>query len=75
LITRFSTIYFSGDPSRIRTAETGFDARVDIERSLWGFCPTFVISAPDCGLAGNCVDRHSCPRGCGKGLGLTTFTW
>ncbi|KAK0642995.1 hypothetical protein B0T16DRAFT_415061 [Cercophora newfieldiana] len=73
-VTRFSTIFFSGDPSQIRTAEIGFDARVDVDRSLWGFCPTSVFVASDCGLAGNCIDRHACPRGCGKGGGLTTFT-
>ncbi|KAK5656061.1 hypothetical protein OQA88_5200 [Cercophora sp. LCS_1] len=74
LVTRFSSIFFSGDASKPRTAEVGFDARVDIDRSLWGFCPTSVLVASDCGLAGNCVDHHACSRGCGKGGGLTTFT-
>lgn len=75
LTTRFSTIWLSGDPSKSRTAEISFDARIDLDRSLWGFCPVSVFVASDCGLAGNCIDRHACSRGCGKGGGLTTFTW
>jgi len=75
LVTRFSVVYFSGDASKPRTAEIGFEARVDVDKTLWGFCPTTVFVASDCGLAGNCVDRHDCARGCGKGGGLTTFTW
>ncbi|KAK1752857.1 hypothetical protein QBC47DRAFT_387255 [Echria macrotheca] len=74
LVTRFSTIFLSGDPSQSRTAEIGFDCRVDLDHTLWGFCPTSVGVASDCGLAGNCIDRHACSRGCGKGGGLTTFT-
>jgi len=75
LVTRFSSIFFSGDASKSRTAEVGFNARVDIDRRLWGFCPIGVFVASDCGLAGNCVDRHAWSKGCGKGSGLTTFTW
>lgn len=75
LVTRFFSIFYSGDPSQVRVAQTGFDCRVDLDHSLWGFCPTSVIVASDCGLAGNCVDRHSCSKGCGKGAGYTTFTW
>lgn len=69
--------YHDGDPDRPRTAEDGFVCRIDTERGLWGFCPETVIAASDCGLAGNCVDRHKCTRGCGKTgtSGITTFTW
>ena len=69
--------YHNGDPDRPRSAESGFDCRIDTEYGLWGFCPTTVISARDCGLAGNCVDRHACSKGCGiTGIsGITTFTW
>ncbi|SPO04391.1 uncharacterized protein DNG_07076 [Cephalotrichum gorgonifer] len=68
--------YYNGDPKRPRSAEPGFDCRIDTERGLWGFCPTTVIAASDCGLAGNCVDRGECSRGCGKfgTPGITTFT-
>ncbi|KAK8088414.1 hypothetical protein PG997_003375 [Apiospora hydei] len=62
--------YYSGDPSRQRTAEAGFDCRVDVSRALWGFCTTTVISAGDCNFAGACFDRDSCLEGCGK-LGFT----
>ncbi|KAK0750522.1 hypothetical protein B0T18DRAFT_346030 [Schizothecium vesticola] len=74
LITRFATVFSSGDPTKERTANGGFECRVDLDRSLWGFCPTTVLFASDCGLAGNCVDRHLCSKGCGRGPGLTTFT-
>ncbi|KAK1448372.1 hypothetical protein CCUS01_11780 [Colletotrichum cuscutae] len=69
--------YYNGDPAKARTADPGFGCRLDIDRGLWGFCPTTVISAKDCGLAGNCVDSRNCKSGCGKtGIaGLTTFTW
>ncbi|PKS08392.1 hypothetical protein jhhlp_005336, partial [Lomentospora prolificans] len=68
--------YLDGDADKPRSAESGFNCRVDTERGLWGFCPTSVIAASDCGLAGNCVDKHSCSRGCGiRGMaGITTFT-
>ena len=47
------------------------------KNGLWGFCPTTVISASDCGLAGNCVDSHACTAGCGikNVASITTFTW
>ncbi|KAJ0324863.1 hypothetical protein COL5a_007632 [Colletotrichum fioriniae] len=68
--------YYDGDPEKSRTADPGFGCRLDIDRGLWGFCPTTVISAKDCGLAGNCVDSQNCKSGCGKtGIaGMTTFT-
>ena len=69
--------YLSGDPNKPRTANSGFDCRTDIARGLWGFCPTTVIEASDCGLAAACVDAHACNNGCGPldDTSLTTFTW
>lgn len=69
--------YQDGDPNRSRTANSGFNCRVDTQNGLWGFCPTTVISATDCGLAGCCVDANSCSDGCGltNRADLTTFTW
>lgn len=70
--------YVDGDPSRPRTANGGYNCRVDISLGLWGFCPTSVISASDCGLVGVCVDGFACSTGCGQlktRTGITTFTW
>lgn len=69
--------FHDGNPDRPRTAEEGLECRIDTERGLWGFCPTTVIAASDCGLADNCVDKHACSRGCGiRGTSdITTFTW
>ncbi|KAM0454954.1 hypothetical protein ACHAPV_008095 [Trichoderma viride] len=66
----------NGDPNKMRTADPGFDCRVDTMNGLWGFCPVTVIAATDCGLAGSCVDQASCSSGCGQtGMNqLTTFT-
>ncbi|WQF89059.1 hypothetical protein CDEST_14073 [Colletotrichum destructivum] len=68
--------YYNGDPTKSRTADPGYGCREDIAHGLWGFCPTTVLAATDCGLAGNCIDSHDCKFGCGKtGIkGLTTFT-
>ncbi|KAK4133962.1 hypothetical protein BT67DRAFT_36474 [Trichocladium antarcticum] len=75
LATRFSTLFVGGDPAKTRTANSGFDCRVDILNGLWGFCPATVIAATDCGLAGSCVDSFSCSKGCGfTDMPLTTFT-
>lgn len=76
--TEMSTCGFqNGDPKKIRTADPGFDCRVDTMNGLWGFCPVTVIAATDCGLAGSCVDQGSCSSGCGQtdNTQLTTFTW
>jgi hypothetical protein len=76
LPTQFSTIYLTGDASKTRTANSGYDCRVDLLNDLWGFCPNTVIAATDCGLAGSCVDRFSCSEGCGRtDRPYTTFTW
>ncbi|RDW62452.1 hypothetical protein BP6252_11885 [Coleophoma cylindrospora] len=68
--------FLNGNVSEPRTADPGFDCRVDTHNTLWGFCPVTVISATDCGLAGSCIDSHSCSGGCGlSGItGITTFT-
>lgn len=70
--------YLDGDPESPRTADGGYGCRVDTANGLWGFCPTTVISAKDCGLAGFCVDDSSCTAGCGRlfdRTDITTFTW
>lgn len=70
--------YLDGDPESPRTADGGYGCRVDTANGLWGFCPTTVISAKDCGLAGFCVDNNSCTAGCGRlfdRTDITTFTW
>lgn len=69
--------FLDGDINSPRTAGPGFNCRFDTANALWGFCPTTVINAKDCGLAGNCVDSHSCKSGCGiTGTpGITTFSW
>ncbi|KAF4467228.1 hypothetical protein FALBO_5913 [Fusarium albosuccineum] len=75
--TELSTCgYLDGDPEKIRTADSGFNCRVDTRNGLWGFCPTTVLVATDCGLAGSCVDEHDCSDGCGMtdSTDLTTFT-
>ncbi|KAK6948737.1 hypothetical protein Daesc_010508 [Daldinia eschscholtzii] len=46
--------YQDGDPSKSRTAEPDYDCRIDTANGLWGFCPTTVAIASDCGLAGAC---------------------
>jgi hypothetical protein len=76
--TELSTCgYLNGDPSKKRTADSGYNCRVDTKNGLWGFCPTTVLTASDCGLAGSCVDSHDCSDGCGMtdSEDLTTFTW
>jgi hypothetical protein len=76
IVTRYSTIFASGDGSKPRTANSGYECRVDLLNDLWGFCPTTVIAATDCGLAGACVDSFDCSKGCGfTKAPLTTFTW
>jgi hypothetical protein len=73
LNTRFSTIFLTGDSTKPRTANAGYDCRVDLLHDLWGFCS---IAATDCDLAGSCVDSFSCSRGCGlTDTSYTTFTW
>ncbi|KAH9897599.1 hypothetical protein F4778DRAFT_744205 [Xylariomycetidae sp. FL2044] len=68
--------YRNGNPALSRTANPGFHCLVDITRGLWGFCPTTVISASDCGLWAACVDSYACSTGCGQmgTTGLTTWS-
>lgn len=76
IVTRLSTVFLSGEVSKTRTANPGYDCRIDLGARLWGFCPTAVIAASDCGLAGSCVDNHACSKGCGyTNQDFTTFTW
>jgi hypothetical protein len=61
-----------------RVAAPDYDCRVDARNGIWGFCPSSVINAWDCGLAGYCVDQHDCSDGCGPLKDrddITTFTW
>ena len=69
--------YRNGNPSQIRTANSGFDCRVYPKYGVWGFCATTVSAVSDCGFAGSCLDTHACDSGCGI-LGdpsVTTVTW
>lgn len=76
IVTKFSTIYYKGDSSKPRTAEPGYNIQVDLSHGFFGFCPTTVTDATDCGLAGVCIDRYSCSEGCGwSGDSVTTVTW
>lgn len=77
-VTELSTCgYGKGDPDRPRTANSGYNCRIDVQNGLWGFCPTTVLTASDCGLAGSCFDDHDCFTGCGltDRPDLTTFSW
>lgn len=76
--TDFSTCgYLNGDASLPRTANSGFDCRVDTKNAIWGFCPTTILAVSNCGLVGGCVDAHACEFGCGISGNptVTTFTW
>lgn len=78
ITTELSTCgYFQGDPSLPRTANSGFNCRVDAANGLWGFCPTSVRVASDCGLAAACFDNGKCSKGCGilRNTGLATLKW
>jgi hypothetical protein len=54
-----------GDPTRPRTAASGYDSRFDTLNNLFDFCPTTVIAATDCSLAGACEGAFSYTAGCG----------
>jgi hypothetical protein len=78
IVTELSTCgYLNGDPTLSRTANSGYNCRVDTIHALWGFCPTTVISAVDCGLGAACIDSYRCSNGCGytDSPSLTTWTW
>jgi hypothetical protein len=70
--------YGYGDSNDPRIADPSYGYRVDSSNGLWGFGPTTVISAKDCGLVGMCVDSHSCTPACGRLFNrpdITTFQW
>ncbi|KAF4633991.1 hypothetical protein G7Y89_g4124 [Cudoniella acicularis] len=69
--------FLNGDPNIPRTADTGYDCRVDTLQGLWGFCPTTLVSAADCGMVGACIDPAECSKGRGQigSSGATTVTW
>jgi hypothetical protein len=70
--------YRDGDPAQAWLAPSGYDCRVDTSHGIWGFCPTTVIAATDCGLGGYCFDTNTCTSGCGKlsnNPAITTWTW
>lgn len=70
--------YDNGDPTKGRSAATGFACFTDTVYGLWGFCPTQLLPTTDCGLVALCVDSHSCTAGCGKTIDRTEFvttTW
>ena len=77
-VTDVSTCgYLNGNGSQSRTANPGFDCRVDTKNAIWGFCPTTVVTPSDCGLVGACIDSHACDSICNiSGVSsVTTFTW
>ena len=75
-VTRFSTIFSTGDASKPRSADSGFEARVDLLNGVWGFCATTDTDAADCGMPGSCFDSFSCSKGCGfTNAPLSTLTW
>ncbi|KAL2198258.1 hypothetical protein P885DRAFT_68416 [Corynascus similis CBS 632.67] len=73
IITRLSTIYYSGDGKRLRTADPGSDIRLDLVNGLFGWCRTTVSEATDCGFRGGCVDNYDCSKGCR--LKDAAYTW
>jgi hypothetical protein len=79
--TAFSTCgYLSGDPALSWVAGQGFNCRINTAHGVWGFCPTSVIAASDCGLGGFCFDAGPCSVGCGRASlkdnpKVTTWTW
>ncbi|KAB5559625.1 hypothetical protein GE09DRAFT_1202836 [Coniochaeta sp. 2T2.1] len=64
--TMFTCGYRDGDPAQGWPAPAGYDCRVDTAHGIWGFCPTTVIAATDCGLGGYCFDANTCISGCGS---------
>ncbi|KAI0844234.1 hypothetical protein F5Y00DRAFT_249195 [Daldinia vernicosa] len=66
--------YQDGDPLKPRTAEPGYDCRIDTAAQLWGFCPTTVQNPSDCGLAGACADGGG-TRGFLDDTSVSTIYW
>ncbi|KAH9907404.1 hypothetical protein F4778DRAFT_721801 [Xylariomycetidae sp. FL2044] len=66
--------YLTGDPAQGWAAPAGYGCRIDTANGLWGFCPTTVIAATDCGLGGYCFDTDTCTSGCGRLVDNPTIT-
>lgn len=75
--TELSTCgYEDGDPNKVRTANDGYNCRINTRDGIWGFCSTTNIAVTDCRMAGRCVDTHECTDGCGLfDQDLFTTTW
>ncbi|KAF2156280.1 hypothetical protein K461DRAFT_265688 [Myriangium duriaei CBS 260.36] len=54
-----------GHDGGARTAEPGYECRVDPSLGLWNFCPSTVVTATGCGMNGRCIDQSACSTGCG----------
>lgn len=69
--------YENGDRNKMRTVNPGSKCQLDTWNTLWGFCPTTITIATQCGFAGACIDQGSCSSGCRKtGMPLlTTIIW
>ncbi|KAK3905576.1 hypothetical protein C8A05DRAFT_12600 [Staphylotrichum tortipilum] len=73
IVTKFTTVYGGGDPSVRRTADSGYEIRVDTTNGAWGFCAT--KNANQCDMGDTCVDDTTCTAGCGFGnKALKTWT-
>ena len=78
IATELSTCgYLNGDPKIIRTAEPGFNCRINTANGLWGFCTNTLAQASDCSMWGACVDSFACSSGCGftGRTDIQTTTW
>ncbi len=69
--------YSTGDPTKPRTANVGYECTYDSFNSLWGFCSTTAATPADCGTVGTCVDFDACQDGCGilDDPSISTVTW
>jgi hypothetical protein len=68
--------YSNGNASAPRIAQTGYNCRIDLDNSIWGFCLTSVARATDCNFPGACFDRQDCQNGCGMvGDNVPTAFW
>jgi len=57
--------FLNGDPSSPLMPGEDYDCKIDTTQGIWGFCPTTVRAAGDCGLVGFCYDAGPCSKGCG----------
>ncbi|KAL2147655.1 hypothetical protein VTI28DRAFT_8109 [Corynascus sepedonium] len=70
-----STVWRTGNSHMVRSAEPGWDVRIDLEQNLWGFCDRTFVGTTQCGLAGRCTDSFSCSTGCGRTTEGDFPTW